>query len=241
MVSRVRERGKRSNLNSYWWSVNTELLPRARFGLIIKLSRLGFIGIADQREPAEKRFGMIEVVIDSIRVSLTSSHRLVVLKDTHQDRYIPIWIDPFQAEAITIELQEGAPPPRPLTHDLIKSIIQELGGRVVHVLINDLRNDIYYARIVIEINGRQVEVDSRSSDAIAVAVRVKVPIFVADTVMERAAIVPDEDVEQEVLAGLDKLAEGSGEDAVDETRLSAFADFVNSLDLDVDEEEDDEL
>jgi uncharacterized protein len=170
---------------------------------------------------------MIEVVIDSIRVSLMSQHRIVVLKDMHSDRYLPIWIGPFEADAITIELQE-MPPQRPLTHDLLKSLIRELGGRVIHVLINELRNDVYYARIVIEIGGKQVEVDSRPSDAIALAVRVKVPIFVAQSVMDKAAIQPDEDMEAEAAAE-DKLTAAEG---ADETRLSAFADFVNSLDLD---------
>ena len=138
---------------------------------------------------------MIEVVIDSIRVSLMSQHRIVVLKDMNTDRYLPIWIGPFEAEAITVELQE-VPPQRPLTHDLLKTIIREMGGRVVHVLV-------------------------------------KAPIFVAEQVMERAAIEPDEDVEQEVV-GSDS---GTNED-VDDKKLSAFADFVNSLDLDLDDEED---
>jgi uncharacterized protein len=177
---------------------------------------------------------MIEVVIDSIRVSLMSQHRVVVLKDSTSDRYVPIWIGPFEAEAITNELQE-MPPPRPMTHDLIKSIIYEMGGRIVHVLISDLRNDVYYARIVVEINGRQIDIDSRSSDAIAVAVRAKVPIFVADTVMAKAAIEPDDDVEEELLASGDQREEAEN---VDETKLSAFADFVNSLDLDLDEDDD---
>jgi hypothetical protein len=166
---------------------------------------------------------MVEVIIDSIRVSLMTQHRVVVLKDPLSDRYLPIWIGPFEAEAITQELQEQQQQ-RPFTHDLIKSVIKELGGKVVHVLINELRNDIFYARLVVDMNGKYVEIDSRPSDAIAVAVRTKSPIFVAETVMDRAGIEPDEDVEQEVVE--------EGKEQVDERRLSAFADFVNSLDLD---------
>lgn len=171
---------------------------------------------------------MIEVIIDSIRVSLMSQHRIVVLKDSNSDRYLPIWIGPCEADAITIELQE-MPPQRPLTHDLLKSVVGELGGKIVHIFINDLRNDVYYARIVVDVNGQQMEVDSRPSDAIALAVRAKVPIFVADMVMDKAAIEPDEDVESEV-AGADS--------DVDESRLSAFQDFVNTLDLDDLDDED---
>jgi hypothetical protein len=174
---------------------------------------------------------MVEVIIDSIRVSLMTQHRVVVLKDANSERYLPIWIGPFEAEAITVELQE-MPQARPFTHDLIKSVIRELGGKVIHVLINDLRNDIFYARLVVDVNGKQVEIDSRPSDAIAVAVRAKAPIFVAETVMTRAGIEPDEDVEKE-------MAEGGEKREVDERRLSAFADFVNSLDLDDLETDDD--
>jgi bifunctional DNase/RNase len=168
---------------------------------------------------------MIEVIIDSIRVSLMSQHRVVVLKDMNSERYLPIWIGPCEAEAITVKLQE-VPAPRPLTHDLLRNVIRELGGKVVHILINDLRQEVYYARIVIDVAGEQMEIDSRPSDAIALAVRVSVPIFVAETVMDKAATEPDEDVEKE--AANDTIA-GEG---VDETRLSAFADFVDTLDLD---------
>jgi hypothetical protein len=151
-----------------------------------------------------------------------------VLKDANGDRYLPIWIGPYEADAITIELQE-VPPQRPLTHDLLKSAIQELGGRVIHIMISDLRNDVYYARILVDIGGRQVEIDSRPSDAIALAVRVKAPIFVAETVMDRASIEPDDDVESET---------GPGEGEVEPGQLSAFQDFVNTLDLDdLDDEE----
>jgi bifunctional DNase/RNase len=171
---------------------------------------------------------MIEVVIDSIRVSLMSNHRVVVLKEMHSERYLPIWIGPCEAEAITVKLQD-VPAPRPLTHDLIRSVIREMGGKVVHIFINDLRQEVYYAKIVIDIGGEQIEVDSRPSDAIALAVRVDVPIFVAESVMDKAATEPDEDVEQEVAGG----------DGADETRLSAFADFVDTLDLDDLEDSDD--
>ena len=172
---------------------------------------------------------MIEVIIDSIRVSLMSQYRIVILKDTTSDRYLPIWIGPCEADAITIELQE-MPPQRPLTHDLLKSMIRELDGKVVHILINDLRHDVYYARIVIDIGGKQIEVDSRPSDAVALAVRVKAPIFVADAVMERHSIEPEEDVEG--------AAGDTPREEVDEDRLSAFKDFVNTLDLDdLDDEE----
>ncbi len=172
---------------------------------------------------------MIEVVIDSIRVSLTSQYRIVILKDSQSDRYLPIWIGPCEADAITVELQE-MPPQRPLTHDLLKSVITEMGGNIVHILITDLRNDVYYARVVVDLAGRQVEIDSRPSDAIALAVRAKVPIFVAEMVMERHGVEPEEDVTESAAGGREEGEPPS---------LSAFADFVNSLDIDEIDDEDD--
>jgi bifunctional DNase/RNase len=178
---------------------------------------------------------MVEVTIDSIRVSLTTQHRVVILKDINSERYLPIWIGQFEAEAITVELQE-IPPQRPFTHDLIKSVIRELGGKVVHILVNELRNDVFYAKLVVDVDGRQIEIDSRPSDAIAVAIRTKSPIFVADSVMSRAGIEMEEDIEEHIVSETGKRQAGS---EVDERRLSAFADFVNSLDLDdLDSEED---
>lgn len=157
---------------------------------------------------------MIKVVIDSIRVSLVSQHRLVILKDVDRDRYLPIWIGPCEAEAITIELQ-NVEVARPLTHDLLKTCITELGGVVSHVLINDLRDDTFYAQLVIDVDGRSLEIDCRPSDSIALAVRARVPIFIDDQVMENA-ITPEESREQ-------------GEDSED---LALFRDFVDTLDLD---------
>ncbi len=177
---------------------------------------------------------MIEVVIDSIRVSLMSPHRVVILKDINSEHYLPIWIGTSEADAITMELQQVTPP-RPLTHDLLKSVIQELGGKVVHVLISALRKDVFYARLVIEVNGRQIEIDSRSSDAIALAVRVNAPIFVDEMVMKQAGITPDESIENEPVSEHPAKAaneDESVEEEIDNDRLSAFADFVNTLNLD---------
>jgi uncharacterized protein len=180
---------------------------------------------------------MIEVEISSIRVSLMNQQRIVVLKDIHSDRFLAIFIGQYEAEAINFELQETtAPHPRPLTHDLLKNMIQEMGGNVVHVLVNDLRDETFYARIVIDLGGdNQIEVDARPSDAIALAVRTKSPIFIAEAVMNRAALEPEEDVEinDDDMPEPDvELDERKPAEDVDESRFSAFADFVNSLDLD---------
>lgn len=163
---------------------------------------------------------MVEVTIDSIRVSLMSQHRVIILKDTQSDRYLPIWIGPFEADAITVTLQEQEVP-RPLTHDLLKAVITEMGGEPVHVVIYALRNDTFYARIVVRQNGRQLEIDLRPSDAIAIAVRVRVPIFVDESVLELAATTPDEEVD----------GEPTPSETPDE-RLSIFKDYIDSLNLD---------
>lgn len=178
---------------------------------------------------------MIEVVIDSIRVSLMSQHRLVTLKDISSDRLLPIWIGPFEAEAITVEMQPDNPPSRPMTHDLLRNVIRELGAEVVHVYIRDIKNDIFYAEIVVEVNGKQQQIDSRTSDAIALAVRAKVPIFVNETVLIKGGIKPDQDVEHEIT---DPDADSTSSEPVGEEKLSAFADFLNSLDLDLGDDDD---
>lgn len=164
---------------------------------------------------------MVEVTIDSVRVSLMSNHRVVVLKENDGERFLPIWIGPFEADAITIELQ-GVEVARPLTHDLLKSMIYLLGAEVTRVVINDLSNDTFYARIVLDAEGDEIEVDSRPSDAIALAVRCSVPLLVADHVMDRAAIVPEEDVS-------DDRERGGG--SASEESLDVFRDFVEGLDL----------
>jgi bifunctional DNase/RNase len=171
--------------------------------------------------------GMIEVNIESMRVSLTTQQRVVILKDNTTDRYLAIFIGPFEADAINFELQE-VQQRRPLTHDLMKSLIEELGARMLYAWVNDLREDIYYARLVIEMgDGSRTEVDCRPSDAIALAIRAKVPIYVEETVLDRAGIRPEADVELEA-----DNETGEGSEPVEPGRLSAFADFLDSLDLD---------
>ncbi len=164
---------------------------------------------------------MIEVVIDSVRASLMTNHRMVILRETDRDRYLPIFIGPPEADAIAVELL-GRTVSRPLTHDLLRVVIDSMGGRVSHVLVNDLRDDTFFARIVMDVNGKKLEVDSRPSDAIALAVRVKAPIFVNDSVMDQAGVVPEE--------GISELTEEQM--SVSNEDLSAFRDFVEGLDLD---------
>ncbi len=161
---------------------------------------------------------MVEVVIDSIRVSLMSQHRIVILKDVDSERFLPIWIGQGEAEAITVALQE-IPIVRPLTHDLLRNVLRDLGAEVLRVNIMELKNEIFYARIAVRANGRELEIDSRPSDALALAVRTHVPIFVADEVMEEAAAEPANEVTEEPTGEADQ-------------RLDVYKDFVELLDLD---------
>ena len=166
---------------------------------------------------------MIEVTIDSVRVSLMSQHRIVVLKEADAPRYLPIWIGPFEADAITIELQ-GVEVQRPLTHDLLKSMIAKLGAEVERVAITDLRNDTFFAQITLQVDGRRVEIDSRPSDAIALAVRSRVPVFVSEDVMAQSAITPEADL---VSGEVSQRTEGGPQAQAPE----AFRDFLEGLDL----------
>lgn len=162
---------------------------------------------------------MIEVGIDSIRVSLMSQHRIVILKDVDSDRFLPIWIGPYEAEAITASLQQ-IEVSRPLTHDLLRNVLNSLGAEVLRVNITELRDDVFFARIIMRVNGQELEIDSRPSDALALSVRAHVPIYVSEGVMQEAASVPEDELES------DELGEQSDE------RLDVYKDFVESLDLD---------
>jgi hypothetical protein len=169
---------------------------------------------------------MIEVVIDSVRVSLMSPQRVVVLRQADAERFVPIWVGPYEAEAITVALQE-IEMIRPLTHDLLKNLFGTFNARIKRVEIVSLREEIFFGNIVAETNGREVNIDSRPSDAIALAVRAHVPIYVHQSVLDEAGITPESDMQ----------GEGSGEpsgtpmseEASD--RLSIFEDFIDQLDL----------
>jgi bifunctional DNase/RNase len=138
---------------------------------------------------------MIEVVIDSIRVGLMSQQRVVILREAEAERYLAIWIDPYMAEQITFALQE-VEVARPMTHDLIREMLRGMDARVTRVEVLSLKADVYYGNIVVEVDGRTVNVDSRPSDARAIAVRTHVPILVARDVMDAAAIIPEDDLEE---------------------------------------------
>jgi len=172
---------------------------------------------------------MIEMTIDSIRVSLMNYQRVVILKEKTSERYLPIWIGPAEADAIAVKLQ-GVTVPRPLTHDLLRTVIDALGATVNSIIISDLKSDTFYAKILLNVNGGQMEVDSRPSDALALAVRVEVPIYVEETVLDKAGILLDKETGKPVLPE----REGASGDKVSEEELrkmSAFYDFINTLDL----------
>lgn len=177
---------------------------------------------------------MVEVVIDSIRVSLMSQQRIVILREKDDERYLPIWIGIYEAESITIALQE-VEVARPLTHDLLTNIFQQLEARILRVEVVALRDDTFYGNIVAEKNGQTLNIDSRPSDALAIAVRAHVPILVERSVMEAAGIRPEEDLQDE---GEQALPAADAESEEGEDRLSVFQDFLEKLDID--ESSDDE-
>src|SRR3954471_10785200 len=155
-----------------------------------------------------------EMVVESVRVHMMSSQHVVILRDTAHDRYLPIWIGPWEANAIAMRLQ-GLTPERPMTHDLFSQTLAECGVTVTRIVVSDLADDTFRARLMLQIDGREVDMDARPSDAIALAVRAGVPIFATDAVLDRAGVVPE---------------------GAEEQRLSVFREFVNSLNVDLPDE-----
>jgi len=161
---------------------------------------------------------MIKVTIDSIRASLLSQHRVVVLKEEGLERYLAIWIGPYEADAIMIKAKDGEVA-RPLTHGLLELGVRKLGATVSNVVVNDLHDDTFFARVVMDRDGEPIELDARPSDAIALAVRVQSPIFVSESVMERAGVTPDEEIDLDALT------------PEEEEKLAPYKDFIQGLDL----------
>jgi len=168
---------------------------------------------------------MIEMTVESVRINLQTSQRVVILKAAQHERYLFVWIAPAEAYAIAIELQ-GTSSPRPLTHDLLKNVIEDLGAKIISIVISDLIDDIFHARIILDVAGRHVEVDSRPSDAIALAVRARTPIYVEESVLERAGVALESNGDT-----VSPKAESHKEHEIDYDNLDAYRDFINSLDV----------
>ena len=175
---------------------------------------------------------MIEMVIDSIRVSLMNYQRVVILKEKASDRYLPIWIGPAEADAIAVKLQDVTVP-RPLTHDLLRSVIDTLGATVNSIIVSELKNDTFFAKIVLSVDGGQMEVDSRPSDALALAVRADVHIYAEELVLDKAGIFLDKETGKPISQEGEAGEAGKDRQVSEEElkRMSAFHDFINTLDL----------
>jgi hypothetical protein len=165
---------------------------------------------------------MIEMKIDSIRVSLMNYQRVVILKEKAANRYLPIWIGPTEADAIAVKLQ-NIELARPLTHDLLQSVIGSLGAAVNFIVVSELQNDTFFAKLSLNVDGEQVEIDSRPSDALALAVRAGAPIYADEKVLDKAGIILEEGTGEPISEG--KVDEQEMRD------LSAYKDFINTLDL----------
>jgi len=194
---------------------------------------------------------LVEMVVESVRVHMLSNRHVVILKDAERERYLPIWIGAWEASAIAMKLQ-GLAAERPLTHDLFAAALAALGTRIDRIVISELADETYHARLFLDLDGRTVELDARPSDCVALAVRTEARILVADEVLEQAALGADPDDPAEA-GGTDQPGEGEssapgranvgrdyrrevpleslGEAVVDE-RLGMFRDFINSLDQD---------
>ena len=170
---------------------------------------------------AEQPFGrvrLVEMVVESVRVHMLSSQHVVILKESERDRYLPIWIGSDVANAIAMRLQ-GLSAERPLTHDLLVSVLGTLGSTLSRVVVTHVTDGTFHARLYLETpGGEETEVDSRTSDAIAVAVRTGSPIYADERVLDEAGVEPD---------GTEETT------AEEEERLAVFREFVNSLDVDL--------
>src|ERR1700726_1166711 len=153
----------------------------------------------------------VEMQVDSIRVHMPSGQHAVILKEKETDRYLPIWIGIYEANAIALKIT-GITPERPITHDLLANILQSAEMRLKKIQVTSLTNEVFFARLFLAVNGKEVEIDSRPSDAIALAVRMTCPILVSQDVLDKAGVFPEKEEEEE-------------------DKLSIFKELINSMDL----------
>jgi bifunctional DNase/RNase len=178
----------------------------------------------------------IEMVVESVRIHMRTGRHVLLLKEVAAGRILPVWIGPWEAQAIAMRLQ-GMSAERPLTHDLFASTLAELGVRLDRVVIASLAEETFHARLVLVTADSRHELDARPSDAIALAVRLECPIYAAAQVLDQAAALPEgDDDDEEGAAARDarrtRLAAGSLEatgESLDPTKLDIFREFVNSL------------
>ncbi len=185
---------------------------------------------------------MREMTVYGVSFEPIGKQPIVLLKTVDEDRFVPIWIGHAEAAAILMKLQ-GATPPRPMTHDLLTNVIAELQGEIVNVAVTELRDNTYHARITIVQDGRQVEIDSRSSDAIALAVRCEAQILVSEEVIEESSIeFQASDEEQAGLVMASNLADLDPEEFRRFLETVTPEEFATSLSEELGElEDDDEL
>ena len=153
---------------------------------------------------------MQEMVIYGVSFDLVGKQPIVLLKTADGNKFLPIWIGHPEAAAILMKLQ-GASTPRPMTHDLVTEILSQLDAQVTRITVTELRENTFYAQITVQMDGQEIEVDSRPSDAIALAIRAEAPIFAADHVIEESAI------------------EFEGEEVNEEEMVSEFRNFLDSV------------
>jgi bifunctional DNase/RNase len=149
---------------------------------------------------------LVPMTIKGLMLDPVSNSPIVVLKDEDEKTFLPIWVGLFEANAIALRL-ENIETPRPMTHDLLQTFIDQLGAKVSRVVINDLRDSTFYAVIHVTVGGRPLEIDSRPSDAIALALRTSAPIFVDQSVIDQAqTISPDETSDDKLKKWLEDIS-----------------------------------
>ena len=171
---------------------------------------------------------MRELEIESIRVRQETQQRAIVLRVKDSDLFLPIFVGHFEVEAIRLKLMD-VEVQRPMTHDLLDDVIGNLGGSVKSIVVSELRDDTFYAKILVDYNNTIIEIDSRPSDAIALAVRTNAPIYAEDDVVDKAGVNLDAEVEEAKATSNNRQQTPVDEDELQS--LSAFTDFIDTLDL----------